>query len=110
MLHFLHQAVLLKVAKWEHSVSGLMAIRFATGWQLYVPGNLLFVSMIKLVNLFVTFQIESINYMVESRSAINLGGRRSLELLPRTSRSVQVLESTPLSACKHACSRATVFS
>lgn len=57
MLWFLHQAVLLKAAKQEHSISGLMVIRFATEWQFYVSENLLFVSMFKLVNFFVTLQI-----------------------------------------------------
>lgn len=54
MLHFLHQAVLLKAAEPEHSISGLMVIRFATRWQFYVSGKLLFVSMFKLVNFFVS--------------------------------------------------------
>lgn len=54
---FLHQAFLLKAAKQEHSISGLMVIRFATEWQFYVSGKLLFVSMFKLVNFFVTLQI-----------------------------------------------------
>lgn len=33
-----------------------MVIRFATEWQFYVSGKLLFVSMFKLVNFFVTLQ------------------------------------------------------